>query len=202
MSAITDKLDQIIADCELHIVEEKQKLMQLEAQLEAYLNAREAILETLYNKRKIDTDNSSRSISTSWQQILAFIGGKGEAGASLGEINKFADESGLQIRRESIRSQLSIYNRKEILKRIGASQYQLSEFGLQATKSDVVALKQNLDANDLLNATIDPVIVNNSDTVWNATTLAERLRVQREASNKLAEERVLASRGKFDSLKK
>ncbi len=199
MAAITEKLDELIAECEQDIVDTKQKLMQLEAKLSGFESARIAVVETLQSKRKTEPENGFRSLSIAWVQVLSFIGGKREVGATLDEINRFVTESDLGIRRETIRSQLSIYNKKQILKRIGSSIYQLTAIGMQAIKnsqsttieaSDTTSAARQLSE---LQAAVESLVeIGTAEKSLTSLTdsLADKLRNQRDASSLLASERV------------
>ncbi|MDP1701508.1 MAG: hypothetical protein Q8L53_11210 [Aestuariivirga sp.] len=134
MSLATNKLDQIIAECQSRISTLKQELIQIEAELNGYLIAKDTMIRAGIGQRRIEVEGSGRSLSETWSRVLAFIGSKKGAGASIDEIVDFTDQAHIKISRPSIRSQLSIYTNKDFLHRVAGGLYQLTEKGYELVK--------------------------------------------------------------------
>lgn len=153
MSLATNKLDQIIAECQSRISILKQQLIQVEAELSGYLIAKDTLSRAGIGQRRIEGEGSGRSLSESWSRILAFIGTKRGQGASIDEIVDFAVQAGITVSRPSIRSQLSIYTNKDFLHRVAGGLYQLTENGYELVKepdnNQLVESQNNNDSNQI-----------------------------------------------------
>lgn len=149
MSLVVNKIDQMVAECESRIAEVKRQLRVLEAELDGYKAARATLQEAGIGRRKIDDEGPLRALSDNWRKILLRIGEAGATGMSIDSVERYQNELGYGINRNTIRSQLSVYNSKGFLDRIGGGQYSLTSLGRavanQATKteSSVIRLGMN-----------------------------------------------------------
>jgi len=130
MSGVLEKLDYMIDECESRIAEAKRQLRVLQAELEGYQRARETLRAVGVIRRRSDEEHHSRPLSDAWKRILAFVAAKQKEGASIDEIEAFKEEAGFKINRNTIRSQLSIYNSKGLLERISSSRYRATDTAL------------------------------------------------------------------------
>jgi hypothetical protein len=129
MSLVITKIDQMVAECESRIAEVKRQLRVFEAELDGYKAARSTLNEAGIGRRRIDEDGPFRALSDNWRSILLQIGEGGISGMSIDEIELYQNNKGYGINRNTIRSQLSIYNGKGFLERVGGGRYSLTSLG-------------------------------------------------------------------------
>lgn len=134
MANITKKLDELIWATESEISSIKIKLLELEARLQGYLLAKSSIDEAETSRRRSNDDGPVRPLSDSWRRVLAHIASLESNGASIDDIVTFVEKNNLQISRGSIRSQLSIYNKRGYVERVAGGRYRLSLAGAAISK--------------------------------------------------------------------
>lgn len=140
MATPISKIDELIVQARKALddaTSKVEKLQQKKTEAEATVRLLEAELRGLERARDaLDKPGSRqqkpRRLSPSWRSILEYIGSKGEAGASIDEVEAFVQSNGLDIKRGAIKSQLSNYKtHADILDSVGDAHYRLTVAGQQ-----------------------------------------------------------------------
>jgi len=76
------------------------------------------------------TKRRGRSLSEGWKRVLAAIAHKGSGGASLDEISDLAVAQGIEIKRPTLRAQMSNYVTRGYLGRTGEGKFFIALHGL------------------------------------------------------------------------
>lgn len=157
MSVVVRKLDNMIEECESRIAEINRQLRVLQAELLGYQAAKLALTEAGLGRKKSDDDNTIRPLSESWRKILLHIRESGSAGTSIDEVDNFIQKSALGINRNTVRSQLSIYNSKGYLERVAGSKYRLTALGSQVAVLTPTNESGALDRHKIDSTTTDSI---------------------------------------------
>jgi hypothetical protein len=78
-----------------------------------------------------DGRKKGRSISLQWKQVLSDIACKGDAGASLDEIELFCIERDIDLKRPTLRAQMSNYVKRGYLGRTGEGKFFITLHGVK-----------------------------------------------------------------------
>lgn len=134
MREALDKLRDIIANCDSQISELQRQIHNLNTQKAAYMAALEVLIEVPRTLPRSTGEVPGRALSEHWRRVLAFIAERGEQGAFIDEIEGFIQSQHLDINRNSIRSQLSLYFSRGFLARIANSRYAITRNGRVAAR--------------------------------------------------------------------
>ena len=141
MNAAKQHLEVLIEDRQSKVFELQRNIRQLEAEINAFKIAIQALGEFSPNfQSRLFSETNLPALSDTWARVLAFIGEREGKGASIDEIESFIASASLDIKRNNVRSQVSNYFHKGILRRVAPSRYELAEAGYLAVSS---ALKAN-----------------------------------------------------------
>lgn len=73
-----------------------------------------------------------RALSETWQQLLRFVGSRPSETAEIDELWQEIRRSSLDVSRNTLRSQLSVYADRGYLERVSAGTYRLTDMGRRA----------------------------------------------------------------------
>lgn len=128
------KLQEHIENCDSQIAELQRRINNLSVEKAAYLKALEVLREAPRTAFRPSNDVPGRALSDHWRRVLAFIAEQGDRGAFIDEIERFIHSQQLDINRNSIRSQLSLYFTRGFLARIANSRYAITPSGRTAAR--------------------------------------------------------------------
>ena len=110
-------IDALIKNKLAEIDEGEKKIDRRKIELATLRQAREAVPDP-GNKRRNSRTKRQRSLSGNWKRVLTFIAHKAHEGASIDEIIQFGNRASLNIHRETLRSQMSIYSKSGFVQRV------------------------------------------------------------------------------------
>jgi len=106
---------------------ERQKI-EIEAQIGAYRDMLARAQQERKRPRSVD-GSRGRPISPTWQMMLNFLADTWPASATNDELVSFAAQRGVNLTRENLRSQLSLYTERGLLERAKTGVYRITEAG-------------------------------------------------------------------------
>lgn len=128
-------IDRLIEAKEAKIALAEKAIGKLRIEISALRQAREAVAESgevvsrPNGKAKSIEPRKGRSISDAWKRTLAAIGLKYAVGASLDEIARFAAAQGIELKRPTLRAQMSNYVKRDYLERTGDGNFSITQRG-------------------------------------------------------------------------
>lgn len=132
-----DPLDGLIADTRARLDKLERQAEAVRVELAAYERARSIVsgeLPTRLQARPVATITvgRQRALKREWMQMLSFIAEQPQRIASIDEMDEYATYKGLGIKRNTLRSQLSIYSGVDsgLLERVGPGRYGITDRGL------------------------------------------------------------------------
>jgi len=133
-----DPIDRLIEAKEAKVASIERALEKLKIELSVLREARQAIAETAtalsepgaMEAAVIAEPRRGRSISEGWKRVLAAIAHKGSDGASLDEIAMLCIANGIDLKRPTLRAQMSNYVKRGYLGRTGEGNFFIALHGL------------------------------------------------------------------------
>lgn len=161
MSVNLASLDGLIAETRAKLDRLERQIEALRVELTAYERARGIVSGELPIRPQARTvtaggEGRQRALKREWVQMLTFIAERPRRTASIDEMDDYAMHEGLGIKRNTLRSQLSIYSGIDsgLLQRVGPGRYGITDRGLEiigspeSPRSLVRAREDNLDTDD------------------------------------------------------
>jgi len=131
-------IDRLIEAKEAKVVSAERSLDKLKIELAVLREAREVVAESTTTQPRADGKARSapmrkkgRSISAQWKLVLTDIAHKREGGADLDEIQKFCRHRGIDLKRPTLRAQMSNYVKRGYLGGTGDGRFFIALHGLQ-----------------------------------------------------------------------
>lgn len=129
------EIDTLIAAKILKIQKLEQGLVEARAELRGLQSARDALGGrnggSPIKAVKTTPATGGRGLSDTWQRILCFIGTEGR---SIDEIVGFVEQAGLEITRNTIRSQAHVMvSKTELLERLDQGRFRLTQKGIESS---------------------------------------------------------------------
>jgi hypothetical protein len=131
-------IDRLIEAKEAKIASAERSIGKLKIEVSALREAREAVAEngpTLRMNVKMKAASTERkkgrSISSQWKQVLTDIAHKGAAGVSLDELELLCIEHDIDLKRPTLRAQMSNYVKRGYLGRTGEGKFFIALQGLR-----------------------------------------------------------------------
>jgi hypothetical protein len=142
MSINLASLDGLIAETRVKLDRLERQAEALRVELTAYERARGIVsgeLPTRPQTRAVAAggEGRQRALKREWVQMLKFIAEQPQRTASIDEMDDYAMHEGLGIKRNTLRSQLSIYSGADsgLLQRVGPGRYGITDRGLETIGS-------------------------------------------------------------------
>jgi hypothetical protein len=117
-------IDRLIEAKEARIANAEKGIGKLKIEIAALREAREAMTGApaegsngVAAPRSATGNRKGRSLSAQWKQVLADIAKKGSEGADLDEIERFCRQRGIDLKRPTLRAQMSNYVKRAYLGR-------------------------------------------------------------------------------------
>jgi hypothetical protein len=134
-------LDDIIADRRAQLEKKQHEVELLRAELRGLELARDAVGGKQHVRVKPGGVEASaevggprtrtRGLSETWRKVLAHMATRPQRTATISELSRYIRDQGMDIKDNTLRSQLSIYARQELMNRVAQGTYQLTEWGMQ-----------------------------------------------------------------------
>lgn len=131
MPAQFDVLEKLIAETVDKLIDAEKAVEVIRAELRAYKKAHEAMVAAGMRPKRTGSASSTRTraLSETWKKVLRFVGSRQAEAVSIDDIMLFIAGAGLEVQRNTLRSQLSIYADRGILERVDAGKYVLTDHG-------------------------------------------------------------------------
>jgi hypothetical protein len=144
---ITDKIAakrSELVDLERRLAEIERNAAILRAEIAAYEDAKRLVGAGVHANRNVRDrrratapptgpggSRRQRAISAPWRSVLQKMAAVGHRPLDLDEIGRLATESGLDVTRSNVRSQMAQYTKREIVERVRAGRFRLTSKGQQ-----------------------------------------------------------------------
>lgn len=149
-----EQLSELIERHRRKISDADRRVEMLRAELRGLELARDAMMGGVSagSAPKRSPRQFGRAISETWLHVFDYMSSQPGRSATTDELMQFIEREGLPIKRNTLRSQLSIYSSRGVLERIGPGRYRTTESGLSqlgivqnAEGSDVAASEPSID---------------------------------------------------------
>lgn len=136
MNAKSNPLDKLIAEARDRLAKAEREAQDARIEIAALEKAKAVIGQPATagrhrNDQPRTTRRRNRALSEGWRDVLVAIG-RDEAGATLDQIHNYCRDVGLNIERQTLRSQMANYVRRGYLERPQEGVFSLTEAGNEA----------------------------------------------------------------------